>query len=564
MDEESRTRSQRTIRIGAPIAALIGVLALLSAVAAGHLVAGFVGANASPFVAVGNTFIYFTPNWLKDFAVSTFGSSDKLVLLLSMAVVVLIVAAVAGLASRSKATPGVVFAVVLGLAGIGAVLRAPDLGLAAVLAPTASLAVGVLVFRLLHDRAYAAARQPRASDADHDATPSGDSANTASDSANAAGEDGEHAGGSASAGVASLAQIQQDRRKFIVSSAAVAVGAGVLGGAGQLIASGGGAEASRQAVGGFTVADPAPAIPAGADFAKAGTPTFVTANPQFYRVDTALAVPQLRAQDWQLRIHGMVDREIVLRYDDLRRRPLIERTITMTCVSNPVGGDYISTANFVGVRLRDILQEAGIKPGADQIFSKSSDGWTAGTPVDVVMEPDRDAMLAIGMNGEPLPIEHGFPVRMVVPGLYGYISATKWVVDMEITTFRAAQCYWVQRGWGVKGPIKTEARIDTPAPFGHVTAGKITLAGIAWAQPKGISKLEVRVNRGPWVEAQLAADVNNHTWRMWKVEMEMDAGTKFVECRATDKTGYIQTDERVDPIPDGATGWSSRNFTVTA
>lgn len=572
--DESKNRSDNAPRLASPNAALIGVLALVGAVAAGHLVAGFVGANASPFVAVGNTFIYFTPNWLKDFAVRTFGTSDKLVLLLSMAGVILVIAALAGLASRRHDTPGVLLAVALGIVGAAAVLRAPDLGLAALLAPLVSLAVGVLVFRWLHGKAMALARSAAVSGAANEgraATWADESAYTAGKgrehdagklptrpggSAKAAGENGGHDG--------ERGWPQPDRRRFLVSSAAVAVGAGLVGGAGQLLSSGGGTQASRQAIGGFAVADRAPAIPQGADFAKLGTPTFITPNTQFYRVDTALSIPQLRAEDWQLRIHGMVDRELVLHYDDLRRRQLIERTVTMTCVSNDVGGDYISNTNFVGVRLRDILQEAGVKPGADQILSKSSDGFTAGTPVDVIMEPGRDAMLAIGMNGEPLPVEHGFPVRMVVPGLYGYISATKWVVDLELTTFSAKQCYWVQRGWGVLGPIKTESRIDKPAGFGRVQAGKVTIAGIAWAQTKGIEQVEVRVNRGPWMRTQLSTEVNNRTWRMWQIQLDLDTGSKFVECRATDKTGYTQTDQRADPIPDGATGWHSRNFTVDA
>jgi hypothetical protein len=259
----------------------------------------------------------------------------------------------------------------------------------------------------------------------------------------------------------------------------------------------------------------------------------------------------------------MVDREITLTFDDLMRRPLVERTVTMTCVSNPVGGDLISTANFVGVDLRDILLEAGVQQGADQVFCTSADGWTAGTPTDVVLEQGRGAMLAIGMNGEALPPEHGFPVRMIVPGLYGYVSATKWIVDMEVTTFgRDKQSYWLQRGWAERAPIKTEARIDMPKGFSSVPAGPVDVAGIAWSQPRGISKVEVRTDGGPWRPAELATEVGGDTWRMWKTRLDLAAGSHTVQVRATDADGDTQAEQRADPIPDGASGWPATIFTV--
>lgn len=541
-------------RLSAPIAALIAVLSLAGAVAAGHLVAAFVGPDASPFIAVGNAFIDFTPGWLKDFATSTFGTADKPVLLAAMAVVLLLLAGLTGLASRRRDTPGVVVAVVLGLVGVAAVLRANDVGLAGVLAPLVSLGVGVLLFRWLHAKAFSALPGPA------DTGQIGQHTGPTSQTRQA---DAESPASAAESGSLIAAGSEASRRGFLVASGAVAVGAGVAGAAGQFLIGSTGAQASRQAIAPLAVADPAPPLPTGADFAKLGTPTYLTKNADFYRIDTALAIPQVRAETWKLRVHGMVQRELMLSYDDLRRRQLIERPVTLTCVSNEVGGDLISTANFTGVRLRDVLLEAGVRPGADQILSRSSDGWTAGTPVDVVMEPDREAMLAIAMNGEPLPVEHGFPVRMVVPGLYGYLSATKWVVDLELTTFDAAQCYWVQRGWGARGPVKTESRIDVPGNFAKVKGRQVTVAGIAWAQPKGVAKVEVRVNGGPWIEAQLSADVSNRTWRMWQARLDLDPGQHYAEARATDKIGYTQTADRADPMPDGATGWPSRNFTVT-
>jgi DMSO/TMAO reductase YedYZ molybdopterin-dependent catalytic subunit len=502
-----------TERVRLPLikAALIGVLGVAAALAAGHLVAGIVDPDASPFLAVGNTAIDLTPTGLKEFAVRKFGTHDKQVLIGGMAVVLLLFAIAAGLASRRGRWPGLIMATALGAVGVVAVLARPNLGAVALLAPLASLAAGVGAFHALHGMAV---RQPSTVD---------------------------------------------DRRWFLLMSAGIAAGAGVAGAGGQLLATRVDVEGSRTAVGPLTPAKPAPAIPAGADFAQLGTPRFMTSNREFYRVDTALTVPRMRAEDWALRIHGAVDDELVLRYADLRGMPLVERTITMTCVSNEVGGPYVSTANFVGVPLGDLLRRAGVKPGAEQLFSTSVDGWTCGTPVGDVLER---GLLAIGMNGEPLPVEHGFPARMVVPGLYGFVSATKWVVDLELNRFADKQAYWLKRGWGQRAPIRTQSRIDTPAGFASVPAGAVTVAGIAWAQTRGIAKVEVRAGGGEWVPAELSAEVNRDTWRMWRAELRLNPGQHTVECRATDQTGYPQTDGRVPPIPDGATGWHSTRFTV--
>jgi DMSO/TMAO reductase YedYZ molybdopterin-dependent catalytic subunit len=319
-------------------------------------------------------------------------------------------------------------------------------------------------------------------------------------------------------------------------------------------------EGSREAVGTLVPTNDV-TVPVGADFAGSGTPTFITDNSAFYRVDTALTVPQLRTQDWSLRIHGMVDQEKTFSYADIRDRPLVERVVTLCCVSNPVGGQYISNAKFIGVLLKDLLNEVGVQPGADQLLSTSVDGYTAGTPVDTLMD-DRGAMLAIGMNGQPLPVEHGFPARMVVPGLYGYVSATKWVTDMELTTFQAKQGYWVPRGYSARAPVKTESRIDVPQISATVNAGSVVIAGIAWAQTKGIRRVEVRVDRGPWQDAQLSTEVNKNTWRMWRTFVTLKSGQHLVESRATDDTGYTQTSAVADAIPDGATGYPSVTFNV--
>ncbi|PSL54925.1 DMSO/TMAO reductase YedYZ molybdopterin-dependent catalytic subunit [Saccharothrix carnea] len=491
-------------------AALVGLLGVVAALAAGHLVAGVVGPSASPFVAVGNTAIDLAPSPLKDFAVRAFGTHDKLVLLLGMAAVLLGAAVAAGLLSRRTPLPGTVLAVVLGLLGVSAVLYRPDLGQLGVLAPVAALATGVAVFRWLH----ATATNPTEPTA--------------------------------------------GRRAFLITSAATGLAALV----GQFAGSRVDVEASRRAVGELKPASPAPPIPPGADFAAEGTPTFITPNADFYRIDTALSVPRVRAEDWALRVHGLVDRELVLRYDDLRRRDLVERTVTMVCVSNEVGGPYISTAHFVGVPLRDVLLEAGVRDGADQLFSTSADGWTAGSPVDVVLDPDRGALIALGMNGEPLPLEHGFPARLVVPGLYGYVSATKWVVDLELTTFEARRGYWIDRAWAREAPVKVMSRIDRPER-GSTVSGRVVATGVAWAQPIGVDRVEVRVDSGPWRTATLAAEVNGSAWRMWRVELDgLAPGGHTVEVRATDRAGFTQPQARVAPLPDGATGWHSVFCTV--
>ncbi|UMP07116.1 molybdopterin-dependent oxidoreductase [Amycolatopsis sp. EV170708-02-1] len=501
-------------------AALIGVVALAAALAAGHLVAGFISANASPYLAVGNGAIDLTPVGLKDFAVRTFGVYDKLVLLAGMAVVMVLAAAAAGIVSRRSPVPGIVLIAAFGLLGGLAVSQRPDLTIVALLAPLASLISGVVVFLWLHRLASV--------------KPQVEASGTA-----------------------------PSRRSVLLAGAGAVVAAGVAGAGGQLLAGTRDAESSRAAVGRLVPAEPAPPIPADADFAKLGTPTFLTSNRDFYRVDTALSVPQVRAEDWSLRLHGMVRDEKRYSYDDIRSRPLIERTITMTCVSNEVGGTYVSTANFIGVDLGELLREAGVQPGAEQIFSTSVDGWTAGSPVVAALDPERGAMLAIGMNGEPLPVEHGFPARMVIPGLYGYVSATKWVKDLEITTWKARRAYWLDRGWGEQAPIKTQSRIDSPKGFETVPAGKVRISGVAWAQHTGIERVEVRLGaNGSWLPATLSREVGVNTWRMWWTEFDVPAGSHQVTVRAVDKSGYTQTDARAGTVPDGATGWHVISFTA--
>ncbi|GAA3435030.1 molybdopterin-dependent oxidoreductase [Kutzneria kofuensis] len=503
---------------------LVGLLGVAAALAAGHLVAAFIDPNASPFLAVGNAAIDLTPPALKEFAVAAFGTADKLVLLTGMAVFLLLVACAAGALSRRSPIPGTVLAVVLGGAAVAAVYSRSDLGQLASLAPLASLVAGVMTFRRLHAaalRAQEAGNGPR---------------------------------GAGSRGL--------ERRAFLRGSVGVAAGAGIAGLAGQLIGTRVDVEGSRAAVTRRLAKYRDPTTVPGADFAQDGTPTYLTKNENFYRIDTALSVPRLRAEDWSLRIHGMVDRELTLTFDDVMDMDLITRTVTMTCVSDEVGGPYISTAQFTGVLLRDLLAKVGVHPGADQVFSTSTDGYTAGSPIEAITDPGRNAMLAVGMNGEALPPEHGFPARLVVPGLYGYVSATKWVTDIELTTFAAKTQYWVPRGYSEKAPIKTESRIDSPRGRSSVPAGKVVVAGIAWAQTKGIAKVELQMDGGPWQEADLAAQPTKEAWRMWRRSYDLRPGTHTVVVRATDATGYTQTVDVADAVPDGATGLHSVVFTT--
>ncbi len=307
---------------------------------------------------------------------------------------------------------------------------------------------------------------------------------------------------------------------------------------------------------------PAPPIPADVQPAGVQLPSFITSNADFYRIDTALSVPQLSRADWRLRIHGMVDREITYTFDDLQKFEPIEKVVTLTCVSNPVGGDLISNATWTGYRVRDLLRDSGIHPDADMVLSTSIDGFTAGTPVEALTD-DRDSMLAIGMNGVPLPVEHGYPARLVVPGLYGFVSATKWVTDLELTRFDRAQAYWTKLGWSERAPIKTESRIDVPRDGQKVPKGPVTFGGVAWAQHRGIQSVQVRIDDGPWQFARLGASYSNDAWRLWSFPWEAaESGTHTITARATDNTGAVQTQDQAAPAPDGATGWPSVSFEV--
>ena len=286
----------------------------------------------------------------------------------------------------------------------------------------------------------------------------------------------------------------------------------------------------------------------------AGIAPLITPNEDFYLIDTALSYPQVDPEDWSLRIHGMVDREVEISYEELLDLGLVQENVTLSCVSNRVGGRLVGNATWVGVPLPTVLDLAGVQPGATQIVGRSVDRWTAGFPTEVALD-GRVALVAVQMNGEPLPISHGFPARLVVAGLYGYVSATKWLSDIELTTWEAFDGYWIPRGWGKEGPIKTQSRVDVPRRDSTIDPGPTAIAGVAWAPSRAIEKVEVQVDDEPWVEAELSRETTVNSWRQWMVTWNATPGDHQVRVRATDGTGTTQTSEIQSPAPDGATGW---------
>ena len=505
--------------------AWLGLASAAAALGAAHLAAGLIGrAEASPIVAVGSASIDLVPRWLKDVAIDTFGTADKLVLVLVVTVVVGGLAIAVGTASLRRPRVGYASLVLLAAIGAVAAITRPNAEPIDVLPAVTGAVAGAVTLKLLRRRLLGAA-EPGEGAADPDPDP-------------------------------------VSRRRFLVGGAVAFGAAAVAGVTGQFLSRRSEAVASRARVSVPTGVAAAPPVPSGAELGVEGITPFITPNADFYRIDTALIVPTVIAEEWSLRVHGMVERELTLDFEALMARPLIERDVTLACVSNEIGGGLIGNARWIGTPLADLLGEAGIDPAATQLVSTSDDGFTAGTPVSAVTD-GRDAMLAVAMNGEPLPIEHGFPVRMVVPGLYGYVSATKWVVDLELTTFDAFDPYWIRRGWAEQAPIKTQSRIDTPANGADAPTGEVVIAGVAWAQHVGISRVEVRVDEGPWAEADLATEDTIDTWRQWRIAVPLEVGNRTVQVRATDGDGAVQTAQRAEPFPDGATGQHSIAIQVT-
>jgi DMSO/TMAO reductase YedYZ molybdopterin-dependent catalytic subunit len=496
------------------------------ALGAAEPVAAVIGPRSSPVLAVGAGFVDLTPRPLKEFAIRTFGANDKIALLIGTGVVLLVFAVLIGLLTLRHRRYGVLGIALFGLVGVVAALTRPGGGLVDALPSLVGALAGIGALLVLARALPGPARRVRGADPD---TPP--------------------------------VMPAFDRRRFLFTSGASLAVAAASGGLGRALSTRLDVRAAREALRLPTPASPAAALPAGVDVKIRGLTPFTTANRDFYRVDTALVLPQVEPDGWRLRIHGRVAKELTLTFDDLLRRDLIERDITIACVSNEVGGDLAGNARWIGVPLGALLDEVQPEAGADQLVTKSADGWTCGTPTALCRD-GRDAMLAVAMNGEPLPVAHGFPVRMIVPGLYGYVSATKWIVDAELTSFADFDAYWVRRGWAAQAPIKTFSRIDTPRSSAKRRRGPVTVAGVAWAQHRGIDKVEVRVNRGPWQPATLAAEATVETWRQWFWTWPAEPGQYTIECRATDRTGATQPEERQPPFPDGATGWHSVVVTV--
>ncbi|MEO3816890.1 molybdopterin-dependent oxidoreductase [Plantactinospora sp. B24E8] len=506
------------------------------AVGSAEAVAVLTGPRSAPLVAVGGAVVDLAPAPLKQFATDVFYVYDKIALLIGTAVLLGGFAALIGLVAIRSLRLGYAGVGAFAVLGAVAALTRPGAGPAAVLPALigAALAAGLLRLLLAGPLGAPLLRTPNGE------TPPG---RAPTDRPAAAGVD------------------REGRRRFLTGVGYALGAAAVAGFGGRWAATRRGVTEARSAVRLPAPASPAPPVPPGAELGVPQLSSYVTPNRDFYRIDTALAVPQVDPERWRLRIHGRVRNPITLSYADLLARPMIERHITLACVSNEVGGDLIGNARWLGVPLGPLLAEAGPLDGADQVVGRSVDGWTCGSPTSVLTD-GRDAMLAVGMNGEPLPIEHGFPVRVVVPGLYGYVSACKWVVELELTSFADFDAYWVPRGWSAQGPIKTQSRIDTPRGGRPVTAGPVTVAGVAWAQHTGIQRVEVRVDDGDWQPATLATTVSTDTWVQWSWRWTATPGDHTLQVRATDATGAVQTGQRRPVDPDGATGWHTVQVTV--
>ena len=499
------------------LAAFAGLVVAGVALAVAELVAGLNRQWRSPVLDVGDRVVDAAPPFLKEFAINTFGTNDKVALLVGIGVFLALYAAVVGIVTfRRSLVAGAVGIGLFGVIGVWAASsRRGDSPWHLVTPSIVGGLVGIGALWLVHRRLTAVPAAPL--------------------------------GG----------EIGTGRRGFLLQSGALlaglAAGAAVFGAVGRRLSNRFSASESRADVALPTPQDPLPELSPGVNVDVQGMTPFVTPNADFYRIDTALTAPQVPTETYTLTVKGMVDNEITLSFEDLLARDMIERDVTLTCVSNQVGGRYIGNARWIGTRLDDLLREAGVQEGADQVVGRSFDGFECGFPTSVAMD-GRDAMIAVGMNGEPLPIDHGFPARLVVPGLYGYVSATKWLTEIELTTFAEFDHYWLRRGWAQKAPIKLQSRIDTPKGLAKVRAGIVPVAGVAWQQHVGISAVEVRIDDGEWQRADLGKVTTEDTWRQWVYRWDATPGRHSVAVRAIDTDGAIQTDERAEPIPDGAQG----------
>ncbi|WP_254773943.1 molybdopterin-dependent oxidoreductase [Microbacterium sp. cf046] len=519
------------------LAALSGVVSAAVFLAAAELTALLVAREGSPILAVGGFVIDIVPQPFKEFAIATFGEYDKIALLAGLGLAVLFASAIAGILQFVKPPLGVVALGIAGALSVAAIVtRAGATPLASVPPIVGALAGGFILW-------YLSARLRGWAAASTDATPME--------------QPTVHPKGAAS-------PASVDRRAFFRITGIAGASALIVGvGARALI----NATASSIVAVRKALKLPAPAskvtVPAGAELDVPGISPLITPNADFYRVDTALTVPSVDPDAWRLVIDGMVDKRVELSFADLIAMGLDEYAITLTCVSNEVGGELLGNAIWLGVPVREVLKLAGPTADADMVLSRSVDGFTAGTPLESLTDDGLDAILAVGMNGEPLPLEHGFPVRMVVPGLYGYVSATKWLSELKVTTFAADEAYWTPRGYSAKAPIKFSSRLDTPRTGEAIPAGRTPVAGVAWAQTVGIDRVEVSIDDGEWQSATLSSPINDDTWVQWFVDWEATVGTHYVAVRAVNKNGDLQIEERAPIAPDGSTGWQRTLIRVT-
>jgi DMSO/TMAO reductase YedYZ molybdopterin-dependent catalytic subunit len=516
MRSKHQTGTNRTgRRLVVLAAALAGIVSAAVFLAVAELAALLFARGSSPLLTVGSFVIDIVPRWAKEFAIEAFGSNDKIFLLVSLGVAVVIAAAVAGVLQQVRPPLGVVILVAAGVfAGATTVTRAGATPLA-VVPVILGLAAGVTILILLGRRLP----------------------NRRAAGAEARERDG------------------FDRRGFFRVAGIAAAGAVVVGVGARII------NVTTSSINAVRDALKLPApkstvtIPDGAEVDVDGISPLFTPNDKFYRVDTALTVPTIDPGTWSLTIDGMVGEQVQISFDELLAMGLDEYVITMTCVSNEVGGSLLGNAKWLGIPVRDVLKRAMPDSKADMVLSTSVDGFTASTPLESLTDPNLDAILAVAMNGEPLPLEHGFPVRMVVPGLYGYVSATKWLTKLTVTTFDKDEAYWTPRGYDAKAPIKLSSRIDTPRIDKQVTPGPAKIAGVAWAQTVGVAKVEVSIDNGDWQSVNLSTAINDDTWVQWWMDWEATAGTHYVAVRATDKAGNLQIEEQAPIAPNGSSGW---------
>ncbi len=535
-------------------AALAGVSAAAVAIGVAELVAVWTGARSAPLIAVGGAVVDSVPEPAKQFAIALFGVHDKTALLVGTAILLAVFAALIGIAAARRRELGMLGIGLFGAIGLyGALTRPSATSLSALPTLVGAAAAVPVLFGLL--RAAEAEAQPAPEPGPP--PPVGQPSTVDGDVEKRAAELGWDARAGRWRG-----QQEPPRRNFLKWTIGALGGAALVGLCGRVWSGKRDAEVARAAVALPAPASAAPPVPNNVNPPVEGLASYVTGNDVFYRIDTALTIPQVDPAKWQLRIHGRVANPITLTFEELLKRPMVERWVTLACVSNEVGGDLLGNARWLGVAVADLLKEAGPQAGADQVVSRSVDGWTCSTPTSVLMD-GRDALLAVGMNGEPLPIDHGFPARMVVPGLYGYVSACKWITELELTSFADFDAYWIRRGWAAEGPIKTQSRIDVPRHNAKVKAGDVVVAGVAWAQHRGISVVEVRVDDGPWQPAELAGTVSPDTWRQWTFRWAAATpGKHTLAVRAADVTGQVQSGIPRDVVPDGAEGWHTVSVTV--